>query len=318
VELLVVIGIIAILIAILLPTIAAANRTAKTTACLANIRSIGQALKIYQAEHKGSYPYAYYIAGTPTTGQAVVGDGGDSQIDAQTYVWWSVVRGVMRGRGFPMDNSIRADNGGELTRYMQAFNCPAGLNREAGCDFSGNAAIMIIKQDEEGASGHAFNRRLAKPATEKLVPADCVVIWDAPELGNVDPPYSRQYIASYYVDNEHYPGQNTLLSTPAKPANRYRSIPFNEGSIQTSDSGVIDPGINQEINSTNVAKLAGNIRWRHGRNDQANFLFGDGSAKTFKMPKRISGTPGSTNTVYSGDLVRKLFRPKLPPGYRVP
>ena len=143
VELLVVIGIIAVLIAILLPTINAARRQGATAACLSNLRNLGQALAVYQAEQKGSYPFAYYISGTPPAlpAQADVNDGGQDPLDAQTYVWWSVLRGVMRGKGYPQDNSILMQNGSIATRFMEAFNCPMGNNSKAGCDFSGNAAI---------------------------------------------------------------------------------------------------------------------------------------------------------------------------------
>ena len=53
VELLVVIGIIAILIAILLPSLQRAKVQANSTVCKANLRSLGQALRIYEAENKG-------------------------------------------------------------------------------------------------------------------------------------------------------------------------------------------------------------------------------------------------------------------------
>jgi len=56
VELLVVIGIIALLISILLPSLNAARRQATRIACAANIRSIGQSYQLYAAEYKGSYP----------------------------------------------------------------------------------------------------------------------------------------------------------------------------------------------------------------------------------------------------------------------
>jgi len=56
VELLVVIGIIALLISILLPTLNRAREAAKRTACLANLRSIGQLVAMYANQAKGQIP----------------------------------------------------------------------------------------------------------------------------------------------------------------------------------------------------------------------------------------------------------------------
>src|SRR5690606_21809380 len=56
VELLVVIGIIALLIGILLPALSRASRSAKATACLSNLRQVNLALLAFATEHKGRLP----------------------------------------------------------------------------------------------------------------------------------------------------------------------------------------------------------------------------------------------------------------------
>jgi prepilin-type N-terminal cleavage/methylation domain-containing protein/prepilin-type processing-associated H-X9-DG protein len=56
VELLVVIGVIALLISILLPSLAKAREAANRVACASNLRSIGQGFLMYAAENKGNFP----------------------------------------------------------------------------------------------------------------------------------------------------------------------------------------------------------------------------------------------------------------------
>lgn len=60
VELLVVIGIIALLISVLLPALGKARAQANATACMSNMRQIGQALVMFTHEHKGYLPKAWY------------------------------------------------------------------------------------------------------------------------------------------------------------------------------------------------------------------------------------------------------------------
>jgi prepilin-type N-terminal cleavage/methylation domain-containing protein/prepilin-type processing-associated H-X9-DG protein len=64
IELLVVIAVIAVLIAILLPSLGAARKTAKATTCLANLRGIGQALTLYNNDHNEYVIPSYTMTGT--------------------------------------------------------------------------------------------------------------------------------------------------------------------------------------------------------------------------------------------------------------
>jgi len=60
VELLVVIGIIALLIAVLLPSLIKSRKQAQSVACMSNMRQIGLALVMFQQEHQGYLPKAWY------------------------------------------------------------------------------------------------------------------------------------------------------------------------------------------------------------------------------------------------------------------
>ena len=59
VELLVVIGIIAILVAILLPTLSRAREAAKKTVCLSNMRQLSDYFKLYSVEFNDAIPIGF-------------------------------------------------------------------------------------------------------------------------------------------------------------------------------------------------------------------------------------------------------------------
>ncbi len=65
IELLVVVAIIALLISILLPSLAKARELSKQTVCTSNVRSVGTSCYIYQEDNLGVFPTAPYRSNTP-------------------------------------------------------------------------------------------------------------------------------------------------------------------------------------------------------------------------------------------------------------
>src|SRR5580658_1627967 len=65
VELLVVIGIIAVLISILLPALNRAREQANLIQCASNLRNVGQMFNEYIAENNGYYPYGRAVMSYP-------------------------------------------------------------------------------------------------------------------------------------------------------------------------------------------------------------------------------------------------------------
>ncbi|MBN1436575.1 MAG: type II secretion system protein [Sedimentisphaerales bacterium] len=66
IELLVVVSIIALLVAILLPSLAKAREAARTAVCASNVSSITKGILLYTTEHD-AYPWERYVAGAPYT-----------------------------------------------------------------------------------------------------------------------------------------------------------------------------------------------------------------------------------------------------------
>jgi prepilin-type N-terminal cleavage/methylation domain-containing protein/prepilin-type processing-associated H-X9-DG protein len=86
VELLVVIGIIALLISVLLPALAKAREAGNAVKCAANLRAVGQGIGIYLAENKQTYPAAYrYYA----PGKVITSPEAEPGIPNNGYLHWS-------------------------------------------------------------------------------------------------------------------------------------------------------------------------------------------------------------------------------------
>src|SRR4051812_37562058 len=101
VELLVVIGIIAVLISILLPTLGRAREAANTIKCASNLRSVGQGLLQYVSQNKMTFPASYVYEGMG------LGPPQTPDVASKGYLHWS---GLIYGKG---------------VSSAEAFTCPS-------------------------------------------------------------------------------------------------------------------------------------------------------------------------------------------------
>jgi prepilin-type N-terminal cleavage/methylation domain-containing protein/prepilin-type processing-associated H-X9-DG protein len=145
VELLVVIGIIAVLIAILLPALRKARESAFTLTCSSNMRQIGQAMRLFANERQDRLP---------GSAQSTSGSVGWSEILNEEF--FKKPGNYINGKGFIRDSQIYCpkwlppDN----TRRPWAMNTDAagGLNTGSGTPYSGAFGREIVPASQINAS----------------------------------------------------------------------------------------------------------------------------------------------------------------------
>src|SRR6476620_10792054 len=109
VELLVVIGIIAVLISILLPTLGRARGAARSVACMSNLRQLGQAIQMYAVANKQSLPFGDFVV--------TYGSGN------QNTRWYAVLQNTMSSKYGISWNEAGASNSA-VAKLRQVFLCP--------------------------------------------------------------------------------------------------------------------------------------------------------------------------------------------------
>jgi prepilin-type processing-associated H-X9-DG protein/prepilin-type N-terminal cleavage/methylation domain-containing protein len=125
IELLVVIGIIALLIALLMPALSAARSQAMTTRCAANLHDLGSAVQHYANDYKGVIPRGYYYFPWYQQG----------------YILWAEALSTYVGHPVVNPDTGPARDGPMAQEFRQigVYQCPVFPNEEQALDYVVNS-----------------------------------------------------------------------------------------------------------------------------------------------------------------------------------
>lgn len=302
VELLVVIGIIAVLVSILLPALGAARQQANLVKCMANLRQMGQAMAMYVQDNQGMLPFGF-VSGGETIGPGPTGhvytnaDGTTSQaID-----WTRLLLNEMNSK-YAATYATSANVSSSYAGIAGIFTCPeapiAGSNGLAStilCDYSCHPRILpdlgtidyyAHKINPKGGKAYMMGYKLShmqRPydmalvfdGSLKLFGGQWTVSVDAFGLDNSQDASAGTYLTDQYALLA--PTQNASDSLDMTPN-------YNQGTATASDVNADSP-----LNW-------GNIRFRHIKNTKANALLADFHVQTFVFkPSGVLTPPGSAS-----------------------
>ena len=313
VELLVVIGIIALLISILLPVIGKVREQGTTVKCQSNLRQIHIALSSYAAENKGSLPWGFIWEHPETVlpGQNFPSSGGQ-----KFSVWASSLARYLNVKrpevGLAGDYAQRPPNSNYYDMYSEAMRCPA-IDQQYGqfLSYSILPTAMPNWKEEKAISGlnGLVELPLLKPAKFSDLYSDNTIAWDGPAWSKLDRVNPMEWADSSFIygglgaAGYSYIDAGKLYTD--EPEVRFRNKSYDPFAINNPPNVIkhkmqsypIDifrptfyPNSNTDINGDNIQfGQSGVPRFRHNRDTVCNALVADGSVRSFvanfKTPK---------------------------------
>lgn len=299
VELLVVIGIIAVLISVLLPALNRARASSNSVWCLNNLKQMGIAIRMYAQDNKDRLPIAYW-------------DGWSSpNLEGATDWGWLILPYMKKGAG----GTYTGQDPGNIWRLFKDKDTITGTSTDPDPEkvqtYGVNQILFgfapgALQADgyplrNNGQPGSSDDGKRPWPISRIRGSSEMILIMDAAQIGNQG---SRANCWAADADLTFLQGTNydcRMLGLEAMVAK------YPQG---------VDAGTNKDFASYLFLQIdkgpnnarGNDMRFRHLKNSQANALMADGSATTFHFTK-----PG----VGGSDLQWRNLIPKEL-GYKLP
>lgn len=330
VELLVVIGIIALLISILLPVLAGVRETARATACLANLRSITQATHIYAAE-KETLPWGFYWKNyNPTLGGTA---GLTAQTNEQWVSWFTLIESYIAGASAENIKDPAFNFTTNQTPVTEAFKCAsAGPEFQQQVQFGWNDTAMpnIRMQYQKYIwSGGTLLPTPKPPTMGNLFGAETALFWDTPLLSGMSPRQTAPFFGFSFGTSlpVSFLDSGYGFWWPEAPETRYAN--FNGGDPFSREPADSFWAYNNPVHiwtdaATNAANsnyktqngdigggsvlgvMIGNLRFRHNDDQICNTAFSDGSVRPMRLYKaELSYTDPDGRAGLQNDFLKK-------------
>jgi prepilin-type N-terminal cleavage/methylation domain-containing protein/prepilin-type processing-associated H-X9-DG protein len=272
VELLVVIGIIALLISILLPALSKARQQGNVVSCEARLRQIGQMAIMYTNENKGSLPWGSWL---PSGGAST------------TFYDWSTKLFSMLNPKYGDTYYLQTQNTSGLPYSRSIFMDVETNQGWGGLQYSCHPRLMpsvgSFAQDNPSVSLTPYKLAHVQRGAEIILIFDGVLCASNPTdfLGN--PHGTNTYWCTQPVGVLLDAGRINATSF-AGPAGD--GLLFGSPNVPSKNNGLpIDAGNNKdwmgiETAAVTTASNISNIRFRHMNNTVANCLFCDGHVES--------------------------------------